>query len=214
MKTKDNLKFLVSLFLVQTRCSARGLKSLNFKRPFKGPHGTEYQTVKADPDKQTLTFLPVDSTQTLFTITGLEDKCDAFWSTIFNRLYDGTITDAEKEDPTDEFMAIIDMAFNQGKAVGEERALAKATETKQKGVDAPTAVNNNAYRIANQWFAGLSLDQLQAVTGLCRENYDPTDNNASFVDACDTWWLGKTMQERINIWHEKKASFPSQPETL
>lgn len=202
MKTKDNLKFLVSVFLVQARCSARGLKSLNLKKPYMGPHDKEYVAVNADPNEQTLTFQPADSTSPALTITGLESHLDKFWSSLFDSLYQGTITDAEKEDPTDEFMAIIDMAFYQGKAVGEALSIANAAETKQKGVDAPAAVNNDNFRSANQWFVNLSLDQLQAVTGLCRDAYDPGDNDASFLDACDRWWLSKSAIERCYIWRK------------
>lgn len=202
MKTKDNLTFLMSLFLIQARCLRLCQRGIFFEeKNWSIIDGVTYEMVIPDLDKKHLVFVPEDHSEPL-TITGKEDHDDAQWQSFFTNLYYNAGKPIKPQERIEDLMAIIGLAFDYGETVGEAFALAKTAQTKQKGVDAPAAVNNGTFRSANQWFAGLSPDQLQAVTGLCR------DNDKSFLDACDRWWLGKTMQERINIWKENQGDYP------
>ena len=214
MKTKDNLTFLMSLFLIQARCNRQHKEEIFFEEQNRSIiDDVTYAMVIPNMEKKQLTFVPHDHLDPFLTITGREDYDDSQWQSFFSNLYHCAGKPIKPQERIEDLMAIIGLAVDYGETIGEAIALAKTAETKQKGDDAPVAISNDTFRAANKWFVNLTFNQLQALTGLCREDYDPGDNDTSFLDACDRWWLSKTIQERINIWHEKKTTYPSFSQT-
>lgn len=50
------------------------------------------------------------------------------------------------------------------------------------------------------WFGNLDFATLEKVTGFIQTDYSPEDGYQDFVDACEDWWSGLTMQQRKEVY--------------
>jgi hypothetical protein len=54
-------------------------------------------------------------------------------------------------------------------------------------------------RDADEWWGKCDFRTMARITHYRQHDYDPEDGCQAFVDACNLWWNGKTVEEKIGI---------------
>lgn len=90
-----------------------------------------------------------------------------------------------------------DMMKNVAAVMGDLYAEYEYTEELRMAADKlniPKGVDVDA------WFGNLDFATLEKVTGFIQTDYSPEDGYQDFVDVCEDWWSGLTMQQRKEVY--------------
>ena len=57
-------------------------------------------------------------------------------------------------------------------------------------------------QMVEDWWNSTDYWQMENITNLCREDFDPEDGYQEFVDACDEWWNKRGWEDKLSIFFE------------
>lgn len=57
-------------------------------------------------------------------------------------------------------------------------------------------------QMVEDWWNSTDYWQMENITNLCREDFDPEDGYQEFVDACDEWWNKRDWEDKLRVFFE------------
>jgi hypothetical protein len=57
-------------------------------------------------------------------------------------------------------------------------------------------------QMVEDWWNSTDYWQMENITHLRREDFDPEDGYQEFVDACDEWWNKRGWEDKLSVFFE------------
>lgn len=56
-------------------------------------------------------------------------------------------------------------------------------------------------QMVNEWWGHTEFWQMENISNLRQDDFDPEDGYQEFVDACDEWWDNLTWEDKVIIYY-------------